>query len=1038
METVDFLKHIFSVVKTRFNYFVKYQKVIIDKDRYQSTDLLDGQLPEELVKEYIVRPLLEHFGYDLVGETTVNSPFGRRAPDFVAESYSNKKRYFLVEVEPINKDLDSKNSGTQQIREWLLSRAAGTDYGLATDGLTWIFVKFDLATNRIAKVLTVDLRPVVSLFLNASIIGEMDKVKNIIYQLLFLKKTNFETLVNNFLIESEAKKEDITTKFYQKYSEMVFGRNSKGNITSGVSLISSITEPNNNKKHYRELFALITMNRLFFISFLQDKKLISSKLLMNLYNKYQKEKSSILKITFYSGVIKRLFYEVFNTESKQRSDEVKGIEEYKNIPYLNGGLFRFNIEDEDMYDIKDEGMDLILNFLDEYNIGLEAESELKPEILGYIFEKTINYLSGHGNEKQKEEGAYYTPDDVVNFIIEKTVINSIYKAMIATLKTQGWGDRDLRSYDSVESILSCPPKNPKLIETIISSIYRIRVLDPACGSGHFLVAATNAITRIVTSLNLTEGKTPDQYEIKREVISNNIFGVDIDEIGVEITKLRLWLSVISEIDVKNINDFSSIGTLPNIDFNIIYGNSLTGQFNEQLSLTLEDFNDVIDISEFNTITSITEEKRRSIEELINSNRIDKISEGYMRLLQIYRTESGNNAFIMHHDLLAIRKRVYQSIDSAFFSYLVMHTDKKNKEIPKSKEELNIPFHWKFDFYSIFNNGGFDVVIGNPPYIESKNSKKQDISTIKFNPKLLKGTAGKDIKPIYESQKCGNTFAYFIERSIKLMKKDGDFGFIVPISLVSTPRMSSIREFIQKNSEKVEYFNFDDRPGKLFSGTQHSRSTIVFTKKGEGTNTVITSKYHRWYTSDRPSLFNNLSSVTYKLRNKGEIVPKIGTDVELSILSKLYSQSKGKTLGDYKQDNGQILYYYDAPQYWIHTSLEDLVPENEYYEYQNINGKTKLIKLTKKEISSHYKSIYFSPRNAIISSSIMNSSLFYWWFIITSDGRDLTYKNIADFPGNLDLVSDKQLELLSSLLDELMKDYQRKAKVKINIRKGGMH
>ena len=180
---------------------------------------------------------------------------------------------------------------------------------------------------------------------------------------------------------------------------------------------------------------------------------------------------------------------------------------------------------------------------------------------------------------------------------------------------------------------------------------------------------------------------------------------------------------------------------------------------------------------------------------------------------------------------------------------------------------------------MFNSKGFDVVVGNPPYIEDGNYNEFELKVIECT-KLSNGN-GKNSKKeplLYSSNGCGNTHAYFIERAMKLTKEDGIFGYIVPISLVSTVRMNSIRKFIHTNSSEVYYYNFDDRPAKIFSGLEDCRS-IIITKKGEGTSTVHSSKYHRWYTKDRAKFLKSLKTTTWKIKDPSAIVPKIGTSIE---------------------------------------------------------------------------------------------------------------------------------------------------------------
>ncbi len=264
----------------------------------------------------------------------------------------------------------------------------------------------------------------------------------------------------------------------------------------------------------------------------------------------------------------------------------------------------------------------------------------------------------------------------------------------------------------------------------------------------------------------------------------------------------------------------------------------------------------------------------------------------------------------------------------------------SKELPNRK-----PFHWSIDFGHILQEGGFDVIIGNPPYIEDGNYNKAELYIIKCDKDISKQRIRKKTKkkayrndaaeiensPLFYSTKdCGNTYAYFIERSIKLLKMNGRFGFIVPLSLISTERMKSIRDSITNNSCEVNYYNFDDRPGKIFSGLEHCRSTILITEKGSGVNNVTTSKYHRWFSRDRPRLFKNLETNYWDISDSREIIPKIGTMTEKYILTKLNKKSNGMTAKDFVKENGVKIWYHNAPQYWIHAHTTEYLPKIEYY------------------------------------------------------------------------------------------------------------
>jgi len=1035
-EMKSYLYNIYNSIREKFKELKDFQNVIINYSTYSADQLKNGQKPEELAKKNIIEPLLDKLGFNMDTETKVKSPFGVRWPDYTITSVENNSFQIYLEAEPMNTNLYLQNKGRGQVFQWLLSKAAVTEYGIATDGIQWILVKFDESTNQIKDIHKVDLRPIFSLFLNPKAPVTEKTVREEISNLLFLRHDNLRRLINGFLVNEEELKDEITQSFYNEYVRYVFGLDKDGKKTGEICLIDSIIPPRGAAVNRKELFSILTMNRLFFITFLDEKGIIHQNLLSGLYKKYE---AASLPQTFYSTYLKPLFYEVFNKSPEKRRTLVNNDEIYRAIPYLNGGLFRKAFDNEENYDISNDCIKIIIgdllnyNLLKNYKIGLSEEADIKPEILGYIFEKTINYISGTGTNKQKMEGAYYTPEDVVNFIVEKTLVRKIFDKMKEGLVNAGWDEKDLNCYDSVKDILKNMPPNPKHSAAMLKALDSIKVIDPACGSGHFLTTAVNIMTRIQASILLAMGKTPDLYGLKRKVVSYNIFGVDMDPIGAEITKLRLWLSIISEMRVNVDNK-----TLPNIDFNIISGNTLIGQLKEKLALSISSMgSEFLDQENVDQLADFASDRKDEIMQLLSSNLIENISKAYQILLSMYPWESGEKAVWARDFLEKIKKQLYAALNESFYSYVAGNINSTSK-IREVWESLRIdkPLHWEFDFNAILESGGFDVIIGNPPYIEDKDYSGNQLSIIKATRKTHYDG---EVPLIYKSKDCGNTYAYFIERSINLLKPDGNFGFIVPISLVSTDRMAPIREIIHDNSQKVEYYNFDDRPGKIFSGIEDCRSTIMITRKGSGVNEVTTSKYHRWYSDDRPKLFQELQTSAYQLNDKSETIPKLGTDIEDQILNKLYSQSSGKTIKDFIVNNGENVWYHNSPRYWIHAHIDSNVLKVQYYEDFKLSDNSKNIQLGKvkyEKVTEHYKFLSLEPDKADVVLALLNSSIFYWWFVIMADGRDLLGQHITSFPIDIDNVDEANKKKLSELTYKLMEDYNKNSNIKINIRKGG--
>ncbi len=1029
------LEGIYYSIKGRFRNFSDFQNVIVSYKDYHSDQLLDSQKPEEMVKQFLVEPVVKNLGFtQLTKEAKVISPFGSRYPDYVIAGSDRDDLILYVEAEPINTNLFAENKGLGQVSQWLISKAAKSEYGIATDGLLWILAKFDASSNKTKEVLRVDLRPLFGHLMNPVSGNSQNEIRDELEKLILLSPRYLRNVINDYIVGTETEKEDLTSRFYKEYVRNVFGIDENGNPTSGTCLKDSIRIPREVKNQQKELFAVITMNRILFITFLEERNLVPINLLTGLLALYKKTGQPR---TFYSTYLNPLFYDVLNTSAKSRKAYVNSISEFQKIPYLNGGLFRKNLEFEDLYDIENDGIELVLENLQKYRIGLSGEAKIQPEILGYIFEKTINYISGTGKtNKQKMEGAYYTPEDVVSFIIDKTLNTKIYEKMILGLKNSGWTDTDLKGYQSIEDILHDMPKNPKHCYRMLQEIDDIKVLDPACGSGHFITAAANAITRIRASIMLAMGLNPNMYDIKRTVISKNIFGSDINEVAVEITKLRLWLSIISEATTADIESGEHIETLPNIDFNIVAGNSLVGQLNEKVYLLLSAMNSgIIDDNDMAAINSLPENTRRELVQLFSSNKIEDYSKAYMLLLAEYRTESGEKALAMHGIILKIRNILYNAVNQAFYSHLtgVGKEQNSNSQLIWKALTSRKPLHWNVDYVNVMNNGGFDVIIGNPPYIEDRNYPESDLAVVRSSAIIKDGS-----RPIlYRSMNCGNTHAYFIERSMHLLNDEGRFGFIVPVSLVSTDRMAPVRKVIHESSSSVEYYNFDDRPGKIFSGIEHCRSTIVATRKGDGVHSVTTSKYHRWHTRDRPDLFRNLETVAVDLKDNEEIVPKVGTSIETNILEKLRKHSNSKTIGDFIVKGGEKVWYHNAPQYWIHAHLDGYVPEVEYYkDFQKDGNKISLGELEKTDISDQYKYIEISAEHSSVTAALLNSSIFYWFFVVYSDGRHLLPQHIMEFSIDLSTIPTITLEKLNELIADLMNDYEKNSNTKINVRNGG--
>ena len=1037
------LKELYNEVKSRFNDFGKFQDVLTLQAGYGSKDLKDQQEPEELAKQFLIKPLIEFLGYETVGETVLPTPFGMKNPDYKIKPKNQDTPLFYVEAEPFNTELTSRGHGISQVNDWLLSRASKTPYGIATDGFKWVLVKFEEASSKARPIFSVDLRPVFSKFLHKVVLGRPTEAEQIEENFLQYDSQTALQFLEKKLEFIEELKEEISRRFYNDYVRYVFGYDDKGQRIQGTYLLKEVIPPSNTEKNQSNLFSVVFMNRLIFIKFLEENGVISKTLLNDLWGMYKESGSAS---SFYDAYLKALFYEVFNKGKENRRPKVAINPLYKKIPYLNGGLFREVLQMESNYSISDEGIELVINtFFKKYKFG--SNQQINADMLGYIFEKTINYISGQGTNKQKEEGAYYTPDDIVGFIIDKTLTPVIFGKMMEGLRNAGWRDVDLRDFDSIDTLLSSEnrPRSRIAVRKMIESIDSIRVLDPACGSGHFLTAMLSRILRVKENLMRSVEEDVDRYHLKKEIISKNIYGVDIDANGVEIARLRLWLSLIEEVE-----DSSHIETLPNIDFNIVAGNSLIGWLNEKLEThpLIEPLQDPIVEASLESMSSTHPKEVAEVKKLLDRKNLADTIKAYEKLINVYSLECGESAVKIREAIEYIRTKLYEVFNNSYNSFIREKSNLRRIDLAEFSKlvtslKARTPFHWKVDFGAVFENKGFDVVVGNPPYIEDGKYNESELKIIECTKAVNNdGKWEYTEEPLfYVSNDCGNTHAYFIERSLKLLKDEGKFGFIVPVALVSTERMNSIREYVHENSSEVSYYNFDDRPSKIFSGIEDCRSTIIVTRRGNGTNAITTSKYHRWFSKERGKFLRSLKTTSWTLSNPREIVPKLGSKIEKEILNKIAETSHNIRLGDYALKDGERIWYHNAPRYWIHAHFEKYLPKMEHFDtFKKVGKSPEIIPQNFKEtrISSHYKSLTVNSKYQHIVNGLLNSSLFYWWFVAWSDGRDLLNQHITSFPIDLSNFSNNLELKIQALVGELMQSYEDNSRIKINVRQDGKY
>lgn len=561
--------------------------------------------------------------------------------------------------------------------------------------------------------------------------------------------------------------------------------------------------------------------------------------------------------------LSQLFFEIL---AKKPKDRVNSTLDY--LPYLNSALFQKQAIEREILDISalDDNATLpyfaktqikdknakkkvgsvpllvyIFEFLDAFDFGSDEKSPelalqkelISSSVLGLVFEKLNGY----------KEGSFYTPSFITGYMCRVSLEKVILSKFNDKFK---WQCEDLKALrERIDRDFSTKAQEFKAV------LNSIRICDPAVGSGHFLVSALNEMIAIYHALGLAQRLNPCElallsdelvitkpngeiyaykkpkikndeshaiqkalFTLKKQIIENNLFGVDINENSCEITKLRLWIELLKnsyylqkddEGFDENLNDeIHQMQTLPNIDINIKCGNSLISYFELNRSLThypnikerMQKYKSVIkDYKEgfFDDKMRIEKEikaLKESFRTFCFKDKFNKEIKAFTAKCEAYSKKYGN---FLAKDDENLSLYIAQS-----FSFFDFDESKARLEFSALKKEyesiFNLeskkPFEWRFEFPEVLNeNGkfmGFDLVVGNPPYIDYRKIDEQ-----------TKGILAKN-SAIYKDSKEGSIYVYFIEKSKEILSKNGSMIFINPISYICQEAGFGLRNFIDKN------------------------------------------------------------------------------------------------------------------------------------------------------------------------------------------------------------------------------------------------
>ncbi len=657
--------------------------------------------------------------------------------------------------------------------------------------------------------------------------------------------------------------ERVTKRFYEDY---------KAEHLRFLDYIDGIDDERD-----RRWYASVLLNRLMFIYFLQRKWFIDNGNPNYLQDKLEQSRKRGPDL-YYSEFLNLLFFEGFAKPENERSEAARQL--LGTVVYLNGGLFLIHpIEKRwPSIQIPDVAFENLLSLFARYSWNLDDapggdDNEISPHILGYIFEKYIN---------QKSFGAYYTRPEITEYLCDRTIHKLILEKINASPipgRTQG------RHFDTVEELLM--NLDARICRDLLQELAKISLLDPACGSGAFLVSAMNTLTKIYTAITgkieyltdsyltnwLNKARTEHDslsYYIKKKIITENLFGVDIMEEGTEIAKLRLFLALVSSVQTVE-----QLEPLPNIDFNILPGNSLVGllHINEsrltQLNLFQKSYHEVV------------EEKNRLVR---NYKNIAKYTKD-LRVLRDNIQDQRDKANASLNELL------FDDIKQLDIKYEQATWDShKNTDGKPIKRALTVndiaslhPFHWGYEFDQVMNErGGFDIIITNPPWeilkpqakeffethskLVSKNKMRiEDFETEKarllqdadIRSAWLEYQSGFPLQSAYfratqqyenqistvNGKKQGtdiNLYKLFTEQCYNLLREGGECGIVIPSGIYTDLGAKQLREMLFSQTQVTGLFCFENSKA-IFENVHRSYKIVVLTcEKGGQTQTFPTA------------------------------------------------------------------------------------------------------------------------------------------------------------------------------------------------------
>lgn len=826
-------------------------------------------------------------------------------------------------------------------------------------------------------------------------------------------------------------------------------------------------EPNDEARNPSNLIRLIT--RLIFVWFLKQKGLVpdslfdKEKIWPHLNFGYETESN------YYKAILQNLFFATLNQEMNKRSFRRNGqhynitnlyryrklfkkpdetIELFKNIPFLNGGLFEcldkphptektpqgnekivridgFTDRDDNPLRVPDflffggaDAVDLSLvyddnrqknvhvrgimeilnsyNFTVEENTPLEIQVALDPELLGKVFENLLaSYNPETKSTARKQTGSFYTPREIVNYMVDESLM-AYLKQKLADESSGSDEDNEAKLRELVSYSGNGNPFDDAETQSIVKAIDNIKVLDPACGSGAFPMGILQQLVHVLQKLD-PNNKLWKQLQMQRaqEEIQEAITAGDTANFAER-------LKEIADAFENNAEDY---GRKLYLIENCIYGVDI-----QPIAVQIAKLRFFISLLVDQTINA--EDDNLGIRSLPNLE-TKFVSANTLIGLTNKITIKPETVYKLEEELEKVRhrhfnartpetKKKYRKLDSELRREIT--TELIKADFPTTDADMisswdpydqnvSSPFYDKYWMFGLPE--GFDVILGNPPY--GAELSILDKKYFKLNYVSAKTIKGKQKGSL-------DTFTLFIEQGFNSLRRNGNLSFIVPIAITSSDSMTGIHKLLENNCEEIRVSSYAVRPQPVFQNAVVNTSILFFTKTGTKCKRIFSTKMYRKNNElDLDYLVKNLKFIDVIKHRLNGRYPKISYEIEKSILDKINNQK---------------------------TFIRDLVkPIGKPIYYRTTGGRYYKVITNYSTGSTKETSVLFDEKIANSIGAILSSNLYFWFYQIYSNNLDLKFYEIENFKIPLEKLNEYEIKQIEELYTKYMNDIEENANVR---------